>query len=125
MAKKTEMKKVTLKDLIAKKEQIKNKKNETKQLFVSSLDGTITVQKPSRELCLEALDMDSQRGDTYLVYHCVIEPNLKDKELQDSFGCVEPIEIVEHIFEAGEVSSIAKELVKFAGYVDSVKEVKN
>lgn len=123
--KKNEMKKLTLKDLIAKKEDIKNKKNETKQLYVESLGGTIIIQKPTRELCLEAWGMDSERGDTYLVYECVIDPNMKDKELHSVFECVEPLEIVEKIFEAGEVTAISKEIVKFAGYVDSVKEVKN
>lgn len=118
------MDKVTIKDLLAKKEAIidKKKKPATAQLFVKSLGGTITIQKPSKALCFDALEMD-QNGDSYLVYNCVVEPNLKDGELQKEFGCVSPMDIVELLFEPGEISAIAKECVELAGYGDSVKVV--
>ena len=51
------------------------------------------------------------------------EPCLKSKELQQEFGCVDPMEIVEKIFETGEIPQIALECLKLAGYVDGVKAV--
>ena len=62
------------------------------------------------------------------VYECVAEPDLHSKELQDAYGCTYPEEIVEKLFDAGEITPIAMECMKLAGYVNSVKlveEVKN
>lgn len=121
---KENIKKVTLQDLIAKAEQKKQCKKELRQLYVKSLDGIITIIKPDRKLILEAMDMeDESEGDKYLVYNCVVEPNLKDKELQQAYNVVSPMDVVDEIFEPGEVASISKELIKLAGYVDSVKLV--
>ncbi|QEK11696.1 hypothetical protein FQB35_04580 [Crassaminicella thermophila] len=116
-------KKVTLKELIARKHEIEDQKNAKKDLYIKSLDGVITVEKPSRELCIDAMDMGAADGDKYLVYSCVIEPNLKDTELQKAYGCAEPMDIVEKIFESGEITQIAKACVFLAGYGDSVKMV--
>lgn len=120
---KEKMKKITLKDLIARAEQSKEDKKEARKLYVASLDGTITIIKPDRTMVLEGMDMDDTDGDDYLVYNCVLEPNLKDKELQKAYGVVSPMEIVNKVFEPGEIAGIAKEIVALAGYVDSVKVV--
>lgn len=118
------MNKVTLKDLIARAEQSKADKKELRQLYVASLDGTITIIKPDRAMVLEAMDMGNEEdGDRYLVYNCVVEPNLKDKDLQNAYKTVSPLDIVDKIFDPGEVASISKEIVRLAGYIDSVKVV--
>ena len=115
--------KITLQELIKRKEQMLESKDKlkTKELYVSSLDGTITVECPTSAMAKEAQEMDN--GDAYMVYQCVKEPNLQSKELRDAFGCVEPMEIVEKVFDAGEIPQIALECLKLAGYVDSVKAV--
>lgn len=122
-------KKITLSKLIAEADQKKAKDNETKELYVKSLDGTITIRKPDRSLCLDALDMGAQEGDPYVVLECVIEPNLKDAELAKAYECVTPLEVVDVVFEPGEVSLIAQEAVKMAGYgsnsVKAVDDLKN
>lgn len=119
---KKQVDKITLQTLIAKKLNIiDNKKTSTKELYVKSLDGTITIQKPDKSLCLEATEIED--GDTYLVYNVVVEPNLKDAELQKAFECVTPMEIVDKLFDPGEVTAIAKEALIMAGYGDSVKVV--
>ena len=43
--------------------------------------------------------------------------------IRDAYGCVEPMEIVEKIFEPGEIPQIAVECLKLAGYIDGVKAV--
>jgi len=117
--------KITLDELLRRKEQMleSKKQKKTKTLYVKSLDGTITIESPTAAMAREAQDMEN--GDEYMVYSCVVEPDLKSKELRDSFGCVEPMEIVEKIFDVGEIPQIAVECLKLAGYVDGVKAVED
>lgn len=117
----TKTTKITLKDIIAKKEQIINSKKEraTIDLYIKSLGGTITASAPDRDIIADSLEMsesDAAIGDMYVVYQCITEPSLKDMELQNTYGCVEPWEIVEKIFLPGEITTIAKELLELAGY---------
>ena len=70
----------------------------------------------------------SGKADPFMVYNVVIEPNLKDSKLQKEFGCVEPTDIVEKIFEAGEMVQISKAGLELAGYhkgINKVKDLKN
>ena len=116
--------KLTIQDLVSRKEQmLKSKKQKkTKDLYVKSLDGVITIVEPDAALARDAQEME-ESGDTYIVYSCVTEPCLKSKELQEAFGCVEPMEIVEKIFDVGEIPQIAVECIKLAGYIDGVKPI--
>ena len=115
--------KITLQELIRRKEQMLESKKQPKTatLFIKSLGGTITIESPTAALARDAQEMDN--GDAYMVYSCVVEPCLKSKELQTEFCCVDPMEIVEKIFEVGEIPQIAVECLKLAGYVDGVKVV--
>ena len=115
--------KITLAELIRRKEQMleSKKKPKTATLYIKSLDGTITIESPTADLARDAQDMDN--GDAYRVYSCVTDPCLKSKELQTAFECAEPMEIVEKIFAPGEIPQIAVECLKLAGYVDGVKAV--
>ena len=54
-----------------------------------------------------------------------IESVLKAKEVQEAFGCAEPIDVVEAIFKPGEIPQIAIECMKLAGYMGGVEAVKN
>ncbi|NLW92369.1 MAG: phage portal protein [Syntrophomonadaceae bacterium] len=120
--------KVTLAKLIAEADQRKGTARAVQELYIKSLDGTITIQKPDRALCLEALDMGAP-GDPYLVMECVIDPDLKAGDLQKAYGCTTPLEVVDSVFEPGEVAQIAKAAVMFAGYgedsVQLVEDLKN
>lgn len=118
-----EMKKATIANLIARAEQRKKDKKEVRKLYVKSLDSTITILKPDRALVLESLNMDEAEADKYLVYNSVVEPNLKDTNLREAYGVIAPLDIVDEIFEPGEVAGISKEIVRLAGYGDSVQVV--
>ena len=115
--------KITLQELLRRKEQMLEAKKtpKTKELYIKSLDGTITVEGPTATLAKDAQDMEN--GDVYLVYECVKDPCLKAKELQDAFGCVEPMEIVEKLFDPGEIPQISVECLRLSGYIDGVKAV--
>lgn len=126
-------KKITLVELIKNKDKYRADKEYTENVYVERLGGEITIKKPSRSLCLEAIDLATDeslqgKSDVHVVYNCCVEPNLKDKELQLAYGCKEPDEIVEKIFTPGEISQLSKVSFEMAGFGDGVKrtnELKN
>ena len=119
--------KLTLAELLKRKEQMLESKKikKTQDLYVKSIDATITIEEPTGALCRDANDMDPGEGDKYLCYECIKEPNLKSKEVQDAFGCAEPMDVVDIIFAPGEIPQIAIECMKLAGYMGGVETVKN
>jgi len=125
-----EIKKLTVSDLISKKEKLLSKDDVTEELYIPSLDSSITIRKPSRALCLDTIEKAQDNrtkdmADIYMVYNCVVEPNLKDKKLHKEFSCTEPTDIVEKIFEVGEIGAISGKCLEMAGYSDQVKAVKD
>lgn len=121
-------KKLTVQELIAQREKLAEKKSKTESLHVSSMDSDIVVKTPTKALILEAQNMgqeDATRADEYLIYQCVIEPDLKDKKLQEAFDCVEPMDIVGAIFLPGEVASIAEKIMGLGGYSIGGVSIKN
>jgi len=121
-------KQLTIADLLAKKEELKKGNRRTASLYIASLDGEITIQEPERSVALEALQMAqddsrSDKADPYLVYHCVVQPNLKDQQLQKEFGCVEPFDIVDMLFRPGEIQAISGHALKLAGFGEGVRKV--
>ncbi|WP_456273631.1 phage tail assembly chaperone [Bacillus sp. AK031] len=121
-------KKLSITDILREKEKYELKKDTKMELNIKRLDATITIQKPERSLCVEAIGMtrdpnQAAQADIFLVYNIVVEPNLRDKELQKAFGCVEPTDIVEKIFEAGEIPHIAQTGLDMAGYGDGIARV--
>ena len=119
--------KLTLAELLKRKEQMlaAKKTKKTLDLYVKSIDATITIEEPSGALCRDANDMEPGEGDKYMCYECIKEPNLKSKEAQEAFGCSEPMDIVEAIFAPGEIPQIAIECMRLAGYMGGVEAVKN
>lgn len=119
--------KLTLTELLRRKEQVfeSKKTKKTQELYIKSIDATITIEEPTGALCRDANDMEAGEGDKYMCYECIKEPNLKAKEVQEAFGCTSPMDIVDIIFAPGEIPQIAIECMKLAGYIDGVKAVKN
>lgn len=121
--------KITLDELMRRKIQMleAKKQQKTATLHIKSLDGTITIKSPSVSLAQDCVDM--QDGDTYLVQQCVVDPPLKSQQLQEEFGCTDPLDLVRLIFEPGEIPQIAQECLRLAGYgndsVTLVEEIKN
>ena len=117
--------KITLQELIRRKEQMLEAKKtpKHKELYINSLAGTITITGATSALAKDAQEMDN--GDVYMVYQCVTEPCLKAKELQEAYQCVEPMEIVEKLFDPGEIPQISVECLKLSGYIDGVKAVED
>ncbi|KLU66758.1 phage XkdN-like protein [Desulfosporosinus acididurans] len=121
-------KKLSISDLIANADKIKSKKSETRELYVQSLDATVTIVKPSRSIILDSYELSEGEGNNFLVYECVVEPNFKDKDLQTAYGAT-GYEVLDQILDSGEIDTLAKEIIEFAGYgsghVSIVEAVKN
>lgn len=113
---KEQIKKLTLEDLIAKKEQVLAIKKKTQELEIKSLGGSITIKSATTDIISDAISKGGHEADVYAVYNCVIEPNLKDKKLQDAYECFEPIDIVDKLFSNGDASFIAEQIMKLSGY---------
>lgn len=126
-------KKLTLGDLIENKEKLLGIKKTTKDLYIETLDAVITIERPDRALVMDTLELSEDKNfdgnpDEYLVYNVMVEPNLKDAELQKIYECKEPTDIVSKIFDMGTVKGIAEQALGMAGFdskVTAVEELKN
>ncbi|BEP28816.1 hypothetical protein [Helicovermis profundi] len=132
MANKKSNLKLTLNRLIAKKKQKENSKIEFRNYFVKSLEGEIVIKKPDRELILEAMDAineDESVTKIYeinknLIYSCV--KILHEDELQTTYECKSPDDIVDELFEVEEVLEIGSFIMDWNGSFETVdKEIKN
>jgi hypothetical protein len=125
---KTKSTKITVADLIKNAEAIQKEKKQakTKDLYVRGLDGAITITQPTDEVIEDALELPGKDGDRYLLYHSIVEPNLKDKDLQAAYQCKDPLDIVPALFTQSEIRAIALAALDLAGYGDGrVEEIKN
>lgn len=119
---------LTIEQLLEQKAKLKSRTAKTKRLHVESLEAEIVIKEPQRAIALEGLEMvqDGSRSDLadlHMVYHAVVEPNLKDPRLQEAFECKEPTDIVEMLFKPGEISMIAGFALELAGYAKGVRPV--
>jgi len=64
-----------------------------------------------------------------LVVEGIVEPSLKDKELQKHFGAATPKELAKLLFPGGELTEVANKITELSGFSQSDKdtedEVKN
>lgn len=127
-------KRLTIQDLIKDKDKNKAKKAGETVVLVERLGAEIVFENPDRMLCLDAIEMarnpeTADNADKFLVYSVMKEPNLKDQELQKAYGCVEPTDIVEEIFEIGEITEIAMLALEKGGVkrgtISVVEDLKN
>lgn len=54
------------------------------------------------------------------------DPSMKDKDLMEKFGCSTPMQLIEKIFQGGEIGMIADAVTELSGFGgNAVEEVKN
>ena len=89
------------------------------------------VKLPTSAIVADAWAMtNTMEANKFIIFNCVIEPNLKDKQLLETYDCLEPIDVVAAIFQVGEISRMATVLMNLAGFNGEIghklhKEVKN
>ena len=70
-------------------------------------------------------------GKAYKAYVMVaisglVEPSMKDKDLQEHYGCSTPDELLETLFTGGEITSMAEKITEISGMAGNVvREIKN
>lgn len=65
-----------------------------------------------------------------LICACVVKPNLNDKELQDSYGCLSPEDLIKEMINSpGEYSALADFVQEMCGFGENleskIKRAKN
>lgn len=120
--------KLTLEMLMKRKEQAgaAKRKPKTAEVYIESLDSVITIREPDRGIISDSGAADDDAlADRYLIYQCVVSPNLHDPDLIAAYGCKgEPDAIVDEIIEIGEQNKVAQECLKLAGFNNKVETVK-
>lgn len=75
---------------------------------------------------LKTVDIDIQEMKVFTVLAGVVEPSLKDKDLQKQFNAQTPKDLLYKLLLSGEIDAIYKEIQELSGYGDdAVKELKN
>lgn len=130
MAKKAELKKLTLSDLIARKEQREAGRIDYRDVKVEALDGTLTLKKlPLSQVLTMLDDQDENAGmkenldfEVELIYKSC--PMLQNKELQEAYGCQEPYDIVLRVLDdnVGALAELASAVLDFYGMGDSIRD---
>lgn len=116
----------SIKELIEMKEKINNSKEEIKSIYVQSLDTEFKFKLATRPEMVNASKMDLEDQDPYLVYSHVVEPNLKDKELQEAYNKnLQPHLIVDKLLEPREVAMLSNAIAGQNQNVNIVKDLKN
>ena len=124
-------KKATFKDLIAKKLQKEQEQFKTKDIYVTSMDATLTFKKPSDDLALDVIDEIGEGQDTKkmvaafekLIYQCC--DMLQDTELHKELEVVDPFDTVKKLFDLAEKIEIGEQLMDWLNIGGKVEEIKN
>ena len=130
MAKKAELKKLTLSDLIARKEQREAGRTDYRDVKVEALDGVLTLKKLPLSQVLSMLDAQDENAgmkenldfEVELIYKSC--PVLQNKELQEAYGCQEPYDIVLRVLDdnVGALAELASAVLDFYGMGDSIRD---
>ena len=124
-------KRLTLTDLMKEKEKYQVKDDVTEVVLVERLGVEVVLRKPEKSLCVDTMKMvrddnNDTDADEYMVYNTLVEPNLKDAELQKMYECTLPTDIVHKIFDPGEIAQLSELAMEMAGYKKGgVKAIKN
>ena len=122
-------KKLLLEDLLDRARQSENDKIKIREYYSEILGGTIQVNKMPLRKITELMDnvsnadsiSESFDGNVELIYKSV--PIFQNKELQATYGCVEPYDIVAKIFDdnINEINNLADFILGFYG-LSNVKD---
>lgn len=131
------MAKLNLEELVARATQSKADKFQVRMVEIDREGNTIQAMKKDLRTVSKTLDMETEttndrfQAEMKLVYdHC---PVLHEKELQAAYGCVEPLDAVEKVFDSnmGLIEKAAKEILDMYGLAEEegtknpVDDVKN
>lgn len=125
------IKKATFKDLIAKKIKKEENKYKIKEIYVTSMGSILTFKKPNEDLMLDTIDDIGDGKNTRniyaafkkLIYMCC--DMLQDTELHKELEVIDPLDVVNLIFEFEDIMEIGEQLMDFINPSSKVEEIKN
>lgn len=93
------------------------------------LDAQLKAQSQTKDLKNGTIDFDTNKYMALLMTTCISEPDLRNAELQDSYGVKNEVDLLEVMFTAGEYQRLLVKVQEINGftetYQDKVKEAKN
>lgn len=130
---------LSVEELIKHKATLKqdDEKVMEKTLFITRLQSEIKLSFNKKDVrdfldvtnTKTCTDEQAEAAGLNLIYSIISEPNLKDKDLQKAYECVEPTDIVSAIFTDGEMLDISNFAIKEAGFqrgsISVVEDLKN
>lgn len=135
---KENQKRLTLGDIVKKKQLRDKEANKTQELHIDSYDMDILISKLDDELFSylnEKYKEDEMGMINRIVYECVVDPKLKDEKTQETLGITcEPSQIINETVKAvfpsvKERGGIATEILNLSdlakGGVSVVQHIKN
>jgi hypothetical protein len=124
-------------ELLLKMDKDKVKAIPTKQVEVKRLSEiagepfTVTLKAVSGNKWSDIVetigaDAGNYKSSKHLLLVGMEDPKLSDHDLQEAYGAVTPLDLVEKLFLAGEIMSLAAEVTDLSGLGDdALEEVKN
>lgn len=115
----------SIQELIELKQKIEKSRDVVKSYYAPSIDTDVQFKLASRVEIIRAREMEDEEMDPYIVYNNVVNPDLSDKALQETYnlGC-QPHMIVDKLFTPKEVGDLSMAIIgQLKG--DLVKDVKN
>lgn len=105
------------------------------KLFGSPFAVTVKAVPGERytELASDMIDDDGKADFTkshnvnlMIAIEGIVSPDVKNEDLQKHFGCASPKDLMDKLFNGGEISKIADAVTELSGYgEDTEKKVKN
>ena len=130
MSKKTAQK-ATFDDLINKKLQKEANQNKTIDIYISSMDRTITFKKPSDDNMLDAIDEigDNKNNKTVVnAYKKLIYKTcdmFQDSKLHEALEVVDPFDTVDAVFDLDDITEIGDQLLDSDNIQKKYNQIKN
>lgn len=118
----------SIEELISMKVDKEKELSELHTMYLKSLDTEIKFRKCTRLEGVKINKMPIEDQLPYLIYTHVVEPDLKNKELQQAYGCMKPYDIVDKLItDLVELNDLREAI--FSGKVkegiDLTDEIKN
>ena len=118
-----------LDDLVARALQSKQDKHQVVFLKIDDEGNTLQANKKDLKTVTRILDMqqdtmsESMNVSMMLIYeHCDL---LKNKEVQQAYGCTEPFDVVEKVFDANitRIGEATENILKMYGLTDDMIDI--
>lgn len=122
-------KKLTIEQLIGARSN--REKFATKDIYVESLGGMVTISKCKYDVILGAMDRltkDSNMTSMLDVFKELLYKSIaifRNDELLKAYEIAEPFDIVTELLELGEIMTLGNEVLKLYGFDGLEDEIKN